>query len=160
VTAVTHPHYAGLVTRFVAFVIDAAIVSLIALVVVGSVSLVLSMFGESIDDLPTAIGVIFGVAGWILLNTAYFVGSWSLTGKTAGQHVMRIRVERDPGGGRISFGRGVIRLGAAVLAAIPLFAGYLPILFDDRRRGFHDWVARTVVVSDPDRPTARIAFPS
>jgi uncharacterized RDD family membrane protein YckC len=38
-----------------------------------------------------------------------------------------------------------------VLAAIPLFAGYLPILFSDRRRGFHDWLARTVVVFDTEQ---------
>ena len=142
----TRPQYAGLVTRFVAFVIDAAIVVLIAFIVVGSVSLALSVFGKSIDDLPTAVNVVFGVAGWILLNTAYFVVA--LVGQTVGQRVMRVRVERARGGGRISVWRGIIRLAGAVLAAIPLFAGYLPILVDDRRRGFQDWLARTVVVFD------------
>jgi uncharacterized RDD family membrane protein YckC len=33
-----------------------------------------------------------------------------------------------------------------VVAAIPLFAGYLLILVDDRRRGLHDRLAGTVVV--------------
>ena len=37
------------------------------------------------------------------------------------------------------------------LAAIPLFAGYVPILFSDRRRGFQDWLARTVVVFDTEQ---------
>jgi uncharacterized RDD family membrane protein YckC len=148
----TRPQYVGLVTRFVAFVIDAAIVTLIAFVVVGSISLALSIFGESIDDLPTAVNVIFGVAGWVLLNIAYFVGGWALVGQTVGQRAMRIRVQRDRRlGGRIGVWRGVIRLGAAILAAIPLFAGYLPILFSERRQGFHDWLARTVVVFDTEQ---------
>ena len=38
-----------------------------------------------------------------------------------------------------------IRIIGMVLAAIPLFAGYLPILTNDRRQGFHDKLARTVV---------------
>jgi uncharacterized RDD family membrane protein YckC len=33
-----------------------------------------------------------------------------------------------------------------VLAAIPLFAGFLLILFDGRRRGLQDLLARTIVV--------------
>jgi uncharacterized RDD family membrane protein YckC len=40
----------------------------------------------------------------------------------------------------------VLRLIGAILAAIPFFAGYLLILVDDRRRGLHDMIARTVVV--------------
>ena len=50
--------------------------------------------------------------------------------------------------------RALVRLVALTLCAIPLFAGFLPILFDDRRRGFHDMLAGTVVV---ERPGARHA---
>jgi uncharacterized RDD family membrane protein YckC len=39
-----------------------------------------------------------------------------------------------------------------ILAALPLFAGFLPILLDDRRRGAHDMLAGTVVVPAPPRP--------
>jgi uncharacterized RDD family membrane protein YckC len=149
---VTRPHYVGLVTRFVAFVVDAAVVSLIAFLIVGAVSLALSIFGTSISDLPTVVNVIFGVAGWIVLNAVYFVGGWALVGQTIGQRAMRIRVQRDRRlGGRIGVWRGILRLAGAVVAAIPLFAGYLPILFSDRRRGFHDWLARTVVVFDTEQ---------
>jgi uncharacterized RDD family membrane protein YckC len=34
-----------------------------------------------------------------------------------------------------------------VLAALPLFAGFLTILVDERRRGLQDMIAATVVVS-------------
>jgi hypothetical protein len=40
----------------------------------------------------------------------------------------------------------VVRCAGTVLAALPLFAGFVPILFDARRRGFQDHLARTVVV--------------
>jgi uncharacterized RDD family membrane protein YckC len=37
-----------------------------------------------------------------------------------------------------------------LLAALPLFAGFLRILIDDRRRGLQDRLARTVVVYSSD----------
>ena len=144
------PRYAGLVTRIAAFVIDAAIVNLIALVFAGSVGLALSIFGSSIDDLPSPIKIVFGVGGWIALNLVYFVGSWTLTGQTAGMRVMSIRVERVDGG-RLSVWRAAVRLAGLVLAAVPLFAGYLLILFNDRRRGLQDWLAGSVVVFDHEQ---------
>jgi uncharacterized RDD family membrane protein YckC len=47
-----------------------------------------------------------------------------------------------------------VRLAALVLAALPLFAGFVPILFDERRRGLQDMLAGTVVVLAPPRPAA------
>jgi uncharacterized RDD family membrane protein YckC len=144
------PRYAGLVTRLAAFVIDAAIVNGIALLVAGSLSLALSIFGSSLDDLPAPIKIVFGVGGWAALNLLYFVGSWTLTGQSAGMRVMSIRVERVDGG-RLSVLRAALRVIGLVLAAIPLFAGYLVILVNDRRRGLQDWLAGSVVVFDYDR---------
>ena len=46
-----------------------------------------------------------------------------------------------------------VRLIGMVLAAIPLLAGYFMVLFDDRRRGLHDRLARTVVIDAPDTET-------
>jgi uncharacterized RDD family membrane protein YckC len=144
------PLYAGLVTRGVAFTLDALIVTVISLAVTGSVSLVLSIFGSSIGDLPAWVKVVFGAGGWIVLNLVYFVSSWSLTGQTAGMRVMSIRVT-GRNGGRLSIWRGVLRAAGLVLAAIPLFAGYLLILVNDRRRGLQDLLAGSVVIFSFDQ---------
>ena len=45
-----------------------------------------------------------------------------------------------------SVGRALVRLVGLVLAIVPLFAGFLPVLFDRRRRGLQDYLARTVVL--------------
>ena len=45
-----------------------------------------------------------------------------------------------------------MRLVGMVLAAIPLCAGFLLILVDDRRRGLQDVLARTVVRYASDAP--------
>jgi uncharacterized RDD family membrane protein YckC len=45
-----------------------------------------------------------------------------------------------------AIGRSLLRLMGLVLAIVPLFAGFLPVLFTDRRRGLPDFLAGTVVV--------------
>ena len=50
--------------------------------------------------------------------------------------------------------RALFRFGALVLAALPFFLGFLPILLTERRRGLQDMLARTVVVDAPDLPDA------
>ena len=62
---------------------------------------------------------------------------------------MRLRlVARD--GGRPRLGQSVVRMVGMVLAAIPLMAGYALILFDDRRQGLQDKLARTLVLYVPE----------
>ena len=47
---------------------------------------------------------------------------------------------------------GIVALVASlvglVLAIVPLFAGFVPVLFTERRRGLPDFLARTVVLYD------------
>jgi uncharacterized RDD family membrane protein YckC len=62
---------------------------------------------------------------------------------------MRLRV-MAVNGERLKPRRSVVRFVGIVLAALPLFAGLLLILFDNRRRGFQDRLARTVVVEAPN----------
>ena len=50
-----------------------------------------------------------------------------------------------------------MRCVGVVLAALPLFAGFVPILFDSRRRGFQDWLARTAVVEAPGPSIAEVS---
>jgi uncharacterized RDD family membrane protein YckC len=136
--------YAGLVTRAVGFVIDAAIVNGVAFLLAAAASLVLSVFGSSLDDLPEEVLIVVGGGGWLVLTGVYFIGSWVLTGQTVGMRLMAIRVvKRD--GQYLSIWGGVRRLIGMVVAALPLFAGYLLILVDDRRRGLHDRLAGSVV---------------
>ena len=85
---------------------------------------------------------------FVLWTVGYFVVFWSTTGQTPGNRVMQIRVERSDGG-TLRRRTAVLRLAALAVAAIPFFAGFLPILFDRHRRAFQDFVARSVVVRAP-----------
>jgi uncharacterized RDD family membrane protein YckC len=140
--------YAGLATRAVALVIDVALAQLVVSAAFAMLGLVASLVGEL---RPTwLVSLIVGV-GWAVTVGAYLVLFWSLTGQTPGMRCMGVRVEaRD--GRPPSIPRALVRLLGLVLAIIPLFLGFLPVLVDDRRRGIHDMLARTVVLYDRDEP--------
>jgi uncharacterized RDD family membrane protein YckC len=146
------PRYVGLITRAIAFVADAALINAVAAIVGASVALVLSVFPVG-HDLKTVFVAIGGVAyfAWVV---GYFATFWTTTGQTPGNRLMQIRVTR-PGGAPLKPRRALLRVIGLLLAAIPLFAGFVPILLTDRRRGLADWMADTVVVSTQSAPAQR-----
>ena len=140
----TRPVYAGIATRAVALAIDAGVTIVLFMAGVGVAALVASLVGGLRPE--WLVGVLLA-SGWMLVVGAYFVLFWSGAGQTPGMRLLRIRV-RGPGGVPPSLGRSLVRLIGLVLAIVPLFAGFLPVLFTERRRGLPDILAGTVVVYD------------
>ncbi len=140
--------YAGLATRGIALAIDAGLVALILLIGSALVSLVASLVGHLRPE--WLVGTILGGAG-VIVSIIYFVGFWSTAGQTPGMRLLRLRVlhGNEPPG----FWRSLARLFGLALAIIPCFAGFLPVLVDDRRRALQDYIAGTAVVYD-ENPTA------
>jgi uncharacterized RDD family membrane protein YckC len=145
----TELQYEGLVTRGIAFAIDAAIIDLVAIVVAGAVALALSVLSVSKDSLDTIL-IAVGGALFLAWSVGYFVTFWSTTGQTPGSRLMRITVRTADDGDVLRPRRAAVRFVGLVLAAIPLGAGFVPILFDERRRGLQDMLAGTVVVESPE----------
>ncbi len=143
--------YVGLITRAIALAIDAAVINVVALVVEGAVALGVSLFHLP-KDVRTVIIVIGGIA-YVIWTIGYFIAFWTTTGQTPGARVMQIRLvsrTREPLGLR----RALMRCVGMVLAALPVFVGYVIILFDRRRRGFQDRFAGTLVIEAPDQSLA------
>jgi uncharacterized RDD family membrane protein YckC len=142
--------YQGLVTRAIAFAIDAAVINVVAIVVAAATALIVSALSlpSSLDTALAAVGA------WLFLiwSAGYFVIFWSSTGETPGNRVMDIRVVRAEDGGVLRPWRALLRLFGLMLAALPLFLGFLPILLNDRRRGFQDVIGGTVVIGVADAP--------
>ena len=65
---------------------------------------------------------------------------------------MRIRVVDARGQPHFRPWRAILRFGGLVLATIPLCAGFIIMLWDDRRRCLQDRIAHTVVVHAPVQP--------
>lgn len=133
--------YSGLVTRAIAIVIDAVVIDAVAFVVTGAVLLIESVFKISSKHhtLAVTVGTVLFIA-WVV---GYFVMFWTTTGQTPGSRVMQIRVARSDGK-RIGPRRAFVRLAWMALS-LPLFWGYWPVLWTDRRRTVFDLVAGTVV---------------
>jgi uncharacterized RDD family membrane protein YckC len=139
--------YVGLATRIISFTFDAAVIDLVAVIVGIGASLILSLLHITGPLKAVLAGI--GAATYILWSVGYFVVFWSTTGQTPGARVMQLRVQTAEGA-RLKPRRALVRCVGVVLAALPLFAGFVLILFDDKRRGFQDRMAGTVVVEAPE----------
>ncbi len=134
--------FAGIATRAMAMAIDASVILLVFVSLSAMVALISTLVGTLRPE--WLVGVLLA-SGWALIAGTYFVVFWSGAGQTPGMRLLRLRlVVRE--GRPPSLGRAFLRVVGTVVAIVPLFAGYLPVLFDRRRRGLPDFLAGTVVL--------------
>jgi uncharacterized RDD family membrane protein YckC len=134
--------FAGVTTRGLALVVDAALAQVAYLVLAASVALVLGLAGDLRGGWLT--GSLAG-GGWLLVVAAYFAGFWSITGQSPGARLLGVRVLAGSGSPP-SVPRSLLRFAGLILAIVPLGAGFVPALFDRRRRALPDYLAGTTVV--------------
>ncbi len=138
-------------TRAIAFAVDAIVITFVAMTVELATALIVTVL-----HLPSELKKVLVAVGaglFVLWTIGYFVGFWATTGQTPGNRLMRFRILTAKGDVQKPR-RALLRCGALLLAALPLFAGFLLILFDDRRRGLHDRLVWTVAVEAPDLSVA------
>jgi len=141
------PIYGGIATRAIALAADAAVTIVLFMSVVGIAALVASLVGGL---RPEWLAGALLASGWMLVVGTYFVLFWSSAGQTPGMRLLRVRVH-GPAGNPPSVGRSLVRLVGLVLAIVPMFAGFIPVLFTERRRGLPDFLAGTVVLYEDTR---------
>jgi uncharacterized RDD family membrane protein YckC len=132
--------YAGLVTRALALLVDALVIDVIAVITGAVIALIGSLLG--VGNLGIAAALTGGFL-WLTWTGLYFILFWTVTGETPGARLLGIRVESATSR-PLGTVRASLRFIVMMLALIPLGAGFLTVLFDDRRRGPHDMVAATV----------------
>lgn len=136
--------HVGVVTRAVSWTIDALLINLVAIITGLGVALI-----SSVVHIPSNAKTLMQVVGgavYVVWCASYFVVFWATTGQTPGARMMQIRLvtaKRQ----RVKPIRSLVRWIGMQLSILALFTGYLPILFG--RRGFPDWLARTVVIDAP-----------
>jgi len=143
--------YTGIVARTLAFTLDAALIIIPAFIVEIGGSLIVT-----VAHLPSnwkSAMVAVGAVAFALWSILYFVVFWSTTGQTPGARIMEFRVVPHKGD-KLTPWRALVRAVGLVLAAIPLFAGYLPVAFGRKRRGLQDYLARTSVIDAPQLSVA------
>jgi uncharacterized RDD family membrane protein YckC len=135
------PPYGGVATRAVALAFDVFVALLIALGIGATLALIASLVGEL---RPAWLVAALASGWWLLVSGSYFVLFWTTAGQTPGMRLLRVRVV-DRRGDPPTIVRSLVRFVGLLLAIVPLFAGFLPVLFDERRRGLADYLAGTVV---------------
>lgn len=139
---------AGFISRLVAFSIDAVLIVIVVGLLAWVVSQVEILFETFLPrDIDLVKSYVFAVPFIIGL---YYVGLWALTGATIGKWFLGLRVVRADGFPP-TIGRSLIRFIGYALSAIVFFLGFIWVLFDDERRGWHDELAGTWVVYDFQR---------
>ena len=148
-------HYAGFASRFLAFVVDVAIITAVAVLVLAAINFVASIVtGKSTNFNRSDIWVVIAYVAWAFIYFAYW---WGLNGKTPGGSLFGVQVLTDDGRD-VSGRRAIGRTLAFPLSFLILCLGFLGILLGDRRRALHDVIAGTVVVYAWDARAARLRF--
>lgn len=142
---------AGFVSRLAAFAVDLIVLAVATGATVWFVEALQALF-YPFSNLDVRGLVLKALAPLMpFLYVAYFASAWTLTGRTPGKRLLGLRVVAADGG-RVRLGRAVGRCAGYLLSAIPLYAGFLWVLVDPERRGWHDRLAGTRVVYDHPRP--------
>jgi uncharacterized RDD family membrane protein YckC len=144
--------YAGFFSRGAAYALDRLTTFGITVLITAVLHYFLSLF--RIDqwleglrhDTPlyVVLAVLLSTVGiHILVSVTYNIGFWLISGQTPGKRMLGVRVMRADGT-RLKLGNAVRRQIGYWISSI-LYLGFLWILFDNRRRGWHDKLAGTIV---------------
>ncbi len=147
--------YAGSVSRFLGWAVDAAVSTGLFALAIAAVSLLVQVVtGNSVSWSRANIAVVICYAIWEFF---YFGYSWAASGKTFGMAVLGIRVVRADGSA-LGPRRAAVRAVVFPLSFLFFGAGLLGILVDRRHRALHDVIAGSAVVYAWDARAARLRF--
>lgn len=135
--------YAGPVSRAVAYLMDAFVVTALGTCAAAAIAMITSVMGARLHDVALA-AVSACLVGLPALLATYFAAFWALAGRTPGMAVLGLRVVATRRR-RLSWPAALLR--ALVLAFFPI--GAVWALVDRRHQAVHDKVARTEVVRAP-----------
>jgi uncharacterized RDD family membrane protein YckC len=148
--------YAGPVTRLIAFVLDALIVTIAFTAIIAGVTFLIELITS--NEVEVAQGLWY-VVGYILWAFVYLWLSIAIFGKTLGKTFMGVRVVGRDGSVALHGHQGFVRALTFPLSIAIIGIGLLGIVFGRERRAWHDHFARTAVVYDWGSRTARLSTP-
>ena len=148
-------HYAGSVSRFVAYVIDLVVsTGVFSLALAGISYGVHVVTGHSVSW-NRSTPVVFVL--FVLWEFVYFGYSWAVSGRTFGMAALGICVD-GADGSVAEPRRGVVRALVFPLSFLLCGLGFLGILVQREHRALHDLLAGTAVVYAWDARAARLRF--
>jgi uncharacterized RDD family membrane protein YckC len=132
---------AGVLRRGVALAVDLVLVTILERIG-WALAIGLALLGPGLHLVAQA----FGFTWLTVVPVAYFVLGHGTTGRTVGKRILGVRVV-DEQGASIGYIRALARCVATLLAVLPFGLGLALAVLRSDRRGLHDLLAGTRVVS-------------
>jgi len=140
--------YAGFWIRVFANVLDALLLAAVnqaLLLATGGWRVFGGGGGTNIGAISMTVGsaqvIVSGIVPPIVI-----IGCWIALGASPGKLILGLRIVDEPTGGRPTAWQCIGRYFAALIAILCVGLGYLWIVIDPRRQGWHDKIVRTLVV--------------
>ena len=132
--------------RLIAYVVDAILVGVIVTAVAIALAVLTGVFaatGAAPLAVLSAVALLLAV---FVVSLGYFPYFWVNGGATPGMRIFNLRLVRDRDGGPLGWGEAILRLIGFWVSGAVFYLGFVWILVDSRRRGWHDLIAGTVMV--------------
>lgn len=142
----------GFGRRVIAALIDFLFITFIAFLVtflLGFLGLFIAMFKT--EEPAWLQGLI--VLSVLLVSVLYYVLSWTRSGSTVGKLIVGGKVV-GVDGAKLTVGKALLRYFGYLISALALALGFIWVVLDEKRQGWHDKIARTLVVGSDDLFTA------
>jgi uncharacterized RDD family membrane protein YckC len=143
---------AGFFIRVLAYCIDNLLLTLITLVVSCAVYILLERSGTPVsgdpDEFQDWLWLLFVLPNTVL-SCVYFSYFHAVTGQTVGKLICGVQVVSAAGNQPLGWGRSIVRCLGYFISCFFLYAGFLWVLLNRRKRGWHDYLAGSVVVCGP-----------
>lgn len=78
----------------------------------------------------------------------YTILFWLYLGGTPGKRLMRLKVLDEKTGNKLTLGQSIIRYIGYIPSTLVLLLGFIWIAFDAKKQGWHDKMAKSVVVRE------------
>lgn len=135
--------YAGFWIRVGAILIDIILLLMITL------PLTLMIYGS--DALSNNEEVFLGPADFLINNFFPFFATivfWMYKSATPGKMVLHLKVLDEETGNRLTLGQSIGRYFAYIPATLIFMLGILWVALDKKKQGWHDKLAKTIVIKD------------
>ena len=140
---------AGVGQRLASYLVDAVVLSIIYIALI-------FLFGVQIEeeaiaggDFSTAFSAVYILMAAIAIGYyTYFFGN----GQTPGMKLVEIKLIRVDGVEPVGYKKGFFRWVGMEISGMIFLLGYLWILIDKNKQGWHDKIAGTVVIRDRGKP--------
>ena len=140
------PHGPRLLAYLIDVLIVGAVVALLAIALAIPMAAIAGAAPVETMSAPMWLFVSLIVISALAVSFGYFPWFWARSGSTPGMRMTGLKVVRDTDGGSLSAGQALLRLVGYWISAAVMYLGFAWILIDERRRGWHDLIAGTVVI--------------